>query len=215
MKRALILSLVLHFFLATLLIDRALLIGAPAPRLFKSVMSVKLWPARQNEIVSHLQNRLDETVAKTPDALRRVVQPTDYADVVSARDAVREVAGTTAGVPGKDSMNAQKMLIAGGEISADSIRQYRLNLARETHIDKRFLVDHGPYGWQGEVGLVVGSMAGSVLPQVSLHQSSGVDDVDAAALDIMRRAVRNAVLPEELRGKAFALTLPIRFGSDN
>lgn len=102
-----------------------------------------------------------------------------------------------------------------GELNPDGIRRYRLNLAREARKFKRFPELARRQGWEGEVSIVVTTIAGHVLPQVSLSQESGFPVLDAAALEMVRLAVPGAEVPESLRGQVFALTLPIRFSLED
>ena len=62
---------------------------------------------------------------------------------------------------------------------------------------------------------VVTTVAGVGVPQVKLSQSSGFEPLDQAALELLELAVQSAVLPETLRGRQFALTLPIHFRLDD
>ena len=65
------------------------------------------------------------------------------------------------------------------------------------------------------VVVVVTTVAGVGVPQVKLSQSSGFEPLDQAALELLELAVHSAVLPETLRGRQFALTLPIHFRLDD
>jgi hypothetical protein len=54
------------------------------------------------------------------------------------------------------------------------------------------------------------------LPQVKLSQSSGFEPLDQAALELAGACrAYSAVLPETLRSRQFALTLPIHFRLDD
>lgn len=100
-------------------------------------------------------------------------------------------------------------------VSAEGVRRYRLGLGRVARHYREALRQQIPAGWQGEVGVVVGKLAGTGWPQADLSQSSGIDALDQAVLQMVRQAIQGVVLPEELQGRAFALTLPIRFSVDD
>jgi protein TonB len=123
-----------------------------------------------------------------------------------------------------ESATASGHLPGGGEpavaatrdsVNPDAIRQYRLNLAREARQFKRYPPLARARGWQGDVVVVVNTVAGSTMPQVSLSQSSGFGLLDEEALQLVGQAVRRAALPEGLRGHNFALTLPIQYRIDD
>lgn len=96
-------------------------------------------------------------------------------------------------------------------VSQDGLREYRLNLGREARRYKRYPAMARERGLQGVVVIVVSTTAGIAVPQVSLSHSSGHSVLDAQALEMAVLAVRFANLPESLRGRDFALDLPIRF----
>jgi protein TonB len=51
-------------------------------------------------------------------------------------------------------------------------------------------------------------------PVARLAKSSGHAALDAAALDMMRQAAPRARVPESLRGRSFAVSLPVVFDLD-
>lgn len=95
--------------------------------------------------------------------------------------------------------------------SPDGVRQYRLNLAREARRFKRFPQLARDRGWEGAVVVVVSTVAGMPVPQVSLSNSSGYELLDREALELVAQAINTAALPESLRNRPFALTLPIHY----
>ncbi len=99
-------------------------------------------------------------------------------------------------------------------VSVDGVRQYRLNLAREARRFKDYPREARERGWEGVVVVVVNTVAGVGVPVVSLSQSSGHDVLDQAALDLLGQSVGTATMPESLRGRQFALTLPIHYRLD-
>jgi protein TonB len=89
-----------------------------------------------------------------------------------------------------------------------------MNLAREARRFKDYPGMARVLGWEGVAVVVVNTGAGVAVPVVSLSQSSGFDALDQAALDLVGQAVGTAALPENLRGRQFALTLPIHYRLD-
>jgi TonB family protein len=99
-------------------------------------------------------------------------------------------------------------------ISQDGLREYRLNLSREARRYKRYPALARQRGLEGVVIIVVSTSAGLPMPQVSLSRSSGLDVLDRQAMEMLGLAVRAAILPDSLRGRDFALDLPIHFSLD-
>lgn len=96
-------------------------------------------------------------------------------------------------------------------ISQDGLREYRLNLSREARRYKRYPSLARQRGLEGVVVIVVSTRAGLSEPQVSLSRSSGQEILDQQAMEMLNLAVRAAGLPDSLRGRDFAIDLPIHF----
>lgn len=101
-------------------------------------------------------------------------------------------------------------LPAGAGLDADGLRSFRLALAREARRQKRYPVRAIEAGWEGTVDLRV-SVTTRGPPTVSLVRSSGHAVLDAAALDMMGRAVPATALPASLKGQDFSVDLPVVF----
>mgnify|MGYP003508428869 CR=1 FL=1 len=95
-------------------------------------------------------------------------------------------------------------------IHADGLRQYRLALAREARRFKRYPEQALQAGIGGTAEVRV-ELEGGALPVTRLARSSGHEALDAAALDMMRRAAPRTTVPELLRGQTFAVSLPVVF----
>jgi protein TonB len=98
----------------------------------------------------------------------------------------------------------------GAGVDADGLRQYRLALAREARLYKRYPERALLAGIGGTAEVRVEHAAGAV-PVARLARSSGHEALDAAALDMMRQAAPRTALPEPLHGRAFAVSLPVIF----
>ena len=99
-------------------------------------------------------------------------------------------------------------------ISPDGLREYRLNLSREARRHKRYPALARQRGLEGIVIVMVSAGAGLPVPQVSLSRSSGQEVLDQQALEMLGLAVRSASLPDSLRGRDFAIDLPLHFSLD-
>lgn len=94
--------------------------------------------------------------------------------------------------------------------SVEGMRQYRLALAVEARRYKRYplrALDAG-IGGTAEVRIEV---ADGRTTEVTLARPSGDASLDAAALDMIRKAAPRAAVPETLRRRSFAVSLPIVF----
>lgn len=102
---------------------------------------------------------------------------------------------------------------AGGGVSADGLRQYRIDLAGAARRFRVYPAVARSRGWEGIVEVTVTVMPGSE-PRVQLARSSGHAVLDEQALSMLTRAIAQTPLPESLRGRSFAVPLPIRFSLD-
>lgn len=95
-------------------------------------------------------------------------------------------------------------------LDADGLRQFRLALAREARRFKRYPPRALEAGWSGtaEVRLTVAVDAAA---GAELIRTSGHDVLDEVAVDMLRRAASAAPMPASLRGRAFAVSLPVVF----
>ena len=99
---------------------------------------------------------------------------------------------------------------ASGE-AADGLRGYRLAVAGQARRFKRYPAKALASGWEGsaEVRLEVG---GDGRAQVAtLSRSSGHELLDRAALAMIDAGAERAHVPDSLRGRAFAIVLPVVF----
>jgi protein TonB len=103
---------------------------------------------------------------------------------------------------------------ASGE-PLDGLRGYRLSVASEARRFKRYPAQAMAAGWAGtaEVRLEVG---GDGRPRAAtVSRSSGHEPLDRAALTMIDAGALRARLPDSLRGKTFAVVLPVVFNLDD
>lgn len=93
---------------------------------------------------------------------------------------------------------------------ADGLREYRMALAREARRFKRYPERALLAGIGGTAEVRVEHAAGA-LAVARLERSSGDEALDAAALSMMREAAPRTAIPEPLRGRSFAVSLPVIF----
>ncbi|MDP2824839.1 MAG: TonB family protein [Sulfuritalea sp.] len=103
---------------------------------------------------------------------------------------------------------------AAGE-ALDGLRGYRLALATQARRFKRYPAQAMESGWAGSADIRV-EVAGDGRPRAAtVVRSSGHDLLDRAALAMIDAGALRARLPESLRGKAFAVVLPVVFNLDD
>jgi protein TonB len=93
---------------------------------------------------------------------------------------------------------------------ADALRQYRLALAREARRFRSYPERARLAGIAGTAEVHV-ELAAGLPPVARLAHTSGNDALDAAAVDMMRRAAPRTTLPEQLRGRSLVVSLPVLF----
>jgi periplasmic protein TonB len=96
-------------------------------------------------------------------------------------------------------------------VDADGLRSYRLALAREARRFKRYPSQAVDAQWSGTAELRVTVQADGVAMAAELAKSSGHAALDDAALDMLRHALPVTPVPVVLRGRAFAVNLPVMF----
>ena len=139
-----------------------------------------------------------------------VLKPLSGPESAPAAAAAPVPAGV-AGGPGGSLMTEAN---TSGE-AMDGLRGYRLALATQARRFKRYPAQAMASGWVGsaEIRVEVGSDG---RPQAAtVARSSGHEALDRAALTMIEAGALRARLPESLRGKAFAVVLPVVFNLDD
>lgn len=116
-------------------------------------------------------------------------------------------------VPTSRTMPQPASIVPTGARGPDAagLRQYRLALAAEARRFRRYPDAARQEGITGTAEVRVTVSAAGTPRQADLASSSGHAALDAAALDMLRRAAARTVLPESLRGQEFAVLLPVVF----
>ena len=114
---------------------------------------------------------------------------------------------------GSGPVNLEPVAQAGEPVrpDADGIRAYRIGLAREARAYRQYPSLARERGWTGTVEVRVDVSPDGLPRQILLARSSGHDILDREAVNMMSRAATAAVLPDSLRGRAFAVRLPVVF----
>lgn len=163
----------------------------------------------------------EEVLRKASEGILRPRAASENPDQADLRDSSWSTASSgatradsAASAPVRSSAVAGEAVARLEDTNPDGIRQYRLSLAREARRFKRYPDVARERGWEGDVVIVVNTVAGAELPQVALGRSSGLALLDNEAVSLVGQAVRSAAIPDSLRGRSFALTLPIQFRID-
>jgi protein TonB len=141
----------------------------------------------------------------------RVVQPE-----AAVNPAVRaDPDGSAKGLPmGPETSAMQPALLTEANSpreAADGLRGYRLTLATQARRFKRYPAQAVASGWTGSTDVRL-EVSGDGQPRAAVVvRSSGNDLLDQAALAMIDAGAAHARLPESLRGKPFAVVLPVVF----
>lgn len=119
---------------------------------------------------------------------------------------------SAASFPPNDAHDAKPMISAEESmLSTEGEREYRLNLSREARKFKRYPLVAREHGWEGVVVVAVSIPLASGPPVASLERSSGYDELDRQALEMMQTAAKQAVLPLAMQGRRFGISVPIEY----
>lgn len=95
--------------------------------------------------------------------------------------------------------------------SVVEVGQYRLAVARSARQFKVYPPLAREKGWEGVAQVSVVMPTGQGAPTVSLANSSGYEVLDRQALEMVGQAVSLAILPEGMRGRRMAISLPVEY----
>lgn len=148
--------------------------------------------------------------------------PAPAIDPVPSIDSTRGAAERSAAVEIPPSAGGSVSLAAAPAATSvpaagadpDGLRQYKLALAREARQFRRYPERARLAGIGGTAEVRVEHGAGIPAPVARLERSSGNEALDSAALDMMRLAAPRAAVPELLRGRTFAVSMPVVFDLD-
>ncbi len=130
-------------------------------------------------------------------------------------DAKESTGPAAAGLPAFGSGPANPAATAqAGELArpdTDGIRTYRIGLAREARAYRAYPSLARERGWTGTAEVRVDVSRDGLPRQILLARSSGHEILDREAVNMMSRAATSAALPDSLRGRAFAVRLPVVF----
>lgn len=209
--RALALSLVFHI----LLLWPAALVwreATPANPLVASLRpsSAPVAPATVPDILPKPVAKPRPEQGPKPTLTDTLVLPEPKAqvvDTVASTAAATENSGMAA--PEPQPVIASALPVSAG-LDADGLRSYRLALAREARRHKRYPARAIDAGWEGTAELRV-TVTARAAPTVHLLRSSGHAALDAAALDMLGKAIPATALPVTLKDREFSVDLPVVF----
>lgn len=125
------------------------------------------------------------------------------------------VAGPPAAGGGEEQRNPATRPAEPGSPDADGLRAYRIGLAREARVHKHYPPLARERGWTGTAEVSVDVSREGRARRILLARSSGHEILDREAVQMMSRAAASATLPNSLRGREFAVRLPVVFDLDD
>ena len=99
----------------------------------------------------------------------------------------------------------------GSGEAVDGLRGYRLAVAGQARRFKRYPAQALASGWEGSVDVRLEVGGDGRAHGATLSRSSGYELLDRAALAMIDAGAERARVPESLRGRAFAIVLPVVF----
>ncbi len=99
--------------------------------------------------------------------------------------------------------------------AVDGLRGYRFAVAAQAGRFKRYPAQAMASGWAGTADIRVEVGRDGRPRAATVVRSSGHEMLDRAALSMIDAGALRAHLPESLRGKAFAVVLPVVFNLDD
>ncbi len=96
-------------------------------------------------------------------------------------------------------------------LDPNGLRQYRLALAVQARRFMRYPPRAREAGWSGRTEVRIDVASSGVPRPPEVARSSGYETLDAAAMEMVGRAVQRAGVPESLRGRAFSVVVPVEF----
>ena len=140
------------------------------------------------------------------------VSPASTIAVSSSQPTVAESGGeAVARVTTESATVALAPRIVEHGADAAGLRQFRLALAGEARRLKRYPEMARREGLAGTAEVRVAVENGGAVRRADLIRSSGHALLDSAALEMLGAAVARTSLPESLRGRSFAVLLPVVF----
>ena len=128
-------------------------------------------------------------------------------EVAAASTAAAPPAVSAPAVPAAPSAAATPR----GEAEPGTLRQYQLAIVVAARKFKRYPLVARDNNWEGkaEVRLVIG--ASGTIVSLQVKKSSGHEVLDKVALDMVARAMPLTPIPPALRGREFAIEVPVVF----
>lgn len=205
---ALMISLALHFLLLwPAALPRTGMETGQAPLLAtlraEAVPEPSPPPAQRGTPVSGKASLARSAAAEQPVAAAALARP--------APAVLAEQAAASPGAAAADAARGMAPAAAGEGPDAEGLRAYRIGLAREARAHRRYPPLARERGWTGTAEVRVDVSPGGQPWQVLLARSSGHEILDREAVLLMRNAAATTVLPDSLRGREFAVRMPVTF----
>jgi len=97
------------------------------------------------------------------------------------------------------------------QTQGESERQFRMAVIVATRTFKRYPKEAAQQGLQGKASIRVSVNEYGKIMSCELKVSTGHEILDTAALDMVKNAAASAQIPNALRGKEFAVDIPVSF----
>lgn len=176
--------------------------GAPAP-----IVKAPHAPVAPQALEQTKPTSVPQITAASPE---RALTPTPASPARAAAPSVpaRPLAsGAVTGSPVSEATASGPVL--------DGLRGYRVAVASQARRFKRYPAQAMAAGWAGSAEIRLEVASDGQPRDATVSRSSGHEPLDRAALAMIDAGAQRARLPESLRGKAFAVVLPVLFNLED
>ena len=122
---------------------------------------------------------------------------------------------TPDGASGDERLTGAAVATMLDAVSAEAMRQYRVDLAVAARGFNAYPDVARARGWQGTVEVVVETRLRSPALRVRVVNSSGYAALDAQAVEMLTRAALATPLPAALKARDLRLVVAVRFDLDD
>jgi protein TonB len=106
---------------------------------------------------------------------------------------------------------AETVAAAPPALDPTSVNRYRIAVMGTANRYKRYPRIAQENNWQGRVEVTLRLRANGTIASLDIKKSAGYEALDRQAIDMIREANSRTPLPEVLRGREFAIDIPVVF----
>ena len=211
MRRAFVISLLIHLFVATLFLGR---LDLPPASLIAGDkhLSAVLRPMSPEALIGRqvAAEKPHPAVERGKHVLASEV-PVSRANVLRIKSSSQDSRRPESRQSPVDEQSVANKAEVDQALSPEVESEYRLHLARALRQEQVSRALARTHGWVGSVGMTIAQRNGLVVPEVVLARSSGYAELDRLALSDVRAVLGKVVLPAGMVGQSFRLSFVLDY----